>query len=122
MQKRTHLILFPIACLALLALVTAVSPVPAAITHSATANAQETAQTQSITGKIASVGKNTFTLTVDSGVASNPSQFGQSTPKSMTFQVDKNTTIDGKLEVGSTANVTYRVENGNNIAVNVRVS
>jgi hypothetical protein len=120
MQKRSHFILFPIACLALLALV--LSPLPATA-QSATTNAQEAAaQTQSITGKIASVGKDTFTLTVDSGVASNGNQLQQSTPKTMAFQVDKNTTIDGKLAVGSTASVTYRVENGANIAVNVRVS
>jgi hypothetical protein len=40
----------------------------------------------------------------------------------MTFMIDKNTTVDGKLKVGANADVTYREEGGNNIAVSVRVS
>jgi hypothetical protein len=43
-------------------------------------------------------------------------------PKTMNFQVDSNTTIDGKLKVGASADVTYRQEGGNNIAISVRVS
>jgi Cu/Ag efflux protein CusF len=47
---------------------------------------------------------------------------GQTSPKTMTFMIDKNTTVDGKLKVGANADVTYREEGGNNIAVSVRVS
>ncbi len=39
----------------------------------------------------------------------------------MTFQVDSNTTIDGNLQVGVDANVTYRVDQGHYVAINVRV-
>lgn len=39
----------------------------------------------------------------------------------MIFLMDKNTTIDGQLRVGAGANVTYREDNGNNVAINVRV-
>lgn len=41
----------------------------------------------------------------------------------MTFVIDQNTAIDGKLEVGKTANVAYRQDaNGDNVAVSVRVT
>ena len=41
----------------------------------------------------------------------------------MTFLVDKNTIIDGKLVVGSNADVTYRDDSsGNHVAVGVRVT
>jgi hypothetical protein len=40
----------------------------------------------------------------------------------MTFQIDKNTTVDGKLQVGANADVTYREEEGKFVAINVRVS
>ncbi len=41
----------------------------------------------------------------------------------MTFATDKNTTIDGTLAVGSSADVTYRIlENGTNLAVSVHVT
>ena len=39
----------------------------------------------------------------------------------MNFLIDKNTTIEGKLQVGATADVTYREDNGSNIAISVRV-
>jgi len=39
----------------------------------------------------------------------------------MTFQVDSNTTIDGNLQVGVDADVTYRIDSGQYIAINVRV-
>ena len=78
--------------------------------------AQAAAQTQSVSGTIAAVGKDSFTLTVAS--------FGQApnAGKSMIFMVDPNTTVEGKLKVGSNADVTYREEKGQNIAVSVRVS
>ena len=39
----------------------------------------------------------------------------------MTFQVDRNTSISGKLAVGANADVSYRTQDGNNIAVIVSV-
>ena len=89
-----------------------------------TTSSQTAAATQSVSGTIASVEKSAFTLTVGqqksnvSGYSSTPSQ----TAKTMTFQVDQNTTIDGKLKVGANADVTYRQENGSNSAISVRVS
>jgi len=40
----------------------------------------------------------------------------------MTFMVDKNTAIEGKLKVNANAEVTYREEGGKNIAVSVHVA
>jgi hypothetical protein len=86
------------------------------------ANQEAAPQTQSVTGKIASVAKNSFTLTVGSSTSSQGQQLRQETaPKTMNFLIDKNTTIEGKLQVGATADVTYREDNGNNITISVHV-
>jgi hypothetical protein len=81
---------------------------------------QQSDQTQSVTGTIATVGRNSFTLTLTSAI--NRDQHSQDTPRTMTFVIDKNTTIDGRLRVGASADVTYRQQNGNYIAINVRVA
>jgi len=78
--------------------------------------AQAAAQTQAVSGTIAAVGRDSFTLTVTS--------FGQApnAGKSMVFMVNPNTAIEGKLTVGANADVTYREEKGQNVAVSVRVA
>lgn len=84
------------------------------------------AQTQSVSGTIASVEKTSFTLTVASG--SSVSQDPQTQPgaaagaKTMSFTIDKNTTVEGTLKVGSTADVTYRQDSGANVAISVHVN
>jgi predicted 3-demethylubiquinone-9 3-methyltransferase (glyoxalase superfamily) len=84
---------------------------------------EQTAAAQSVSGKIASVEKTSFTLTIAPGHAMNPgNQFQDSSAKTMTFQIDKNTTVDGKLKVGANADVTYREDAGNLVAISVRVS
>jgi Cu/Ag efflux protein CusF len=86
---------------------------------------QDAAQQQSVSGKIASVEKNSFTLTVGQSQTSNEKNNLQSepgNPKTMTFQLDKNTTIEGSLKVGANADVTYRQERGVNIAISVHVT
>jgi len=86
---------------------------------------QDAAQQQSVSGKIASVEKNSFTLTVGQSQTSNEKNNLQSepgNPKTMTFQLDKNTTIEGGLKVGANADVTYRQERGVNIAISVHVT
>ena len=83
--------------------------------------AQAAPQTQSVSGKIASVSKDSFTLTVSS--AKNESvQQDPAAPRTMSFTINKNTTIEGSLRVGSNAEVTYREENGANIAISVHVT
>lgn len=80
-------------------------------------------QTQSVSGKIASVDQSSFTLTVGSRSSVSQDQAQQPAASStMSFSIDKNTTIDGKLKVGSSADVTYRQDNGANIAVSVHVT
>jgi hypothetical protein len=81
-------------------------------------------QTQSASGTISAVASNSFTITLQKTVAtaSGPSA-QEDQPKSMTFLVDKNTTVDGKLAVGSNADVTYRDDSaGNHLALAVRVT
>jgi hypothetical protein len=78
-------------------------------------------QEQTVSGKIASVEKTSFTLTVGQSQTQNLQQ-DPNTPKTMTFMIDKNTTIDGSLKVGANADVTYRQERGSNVAISVRVT
>ena len=78
-------------------------------------------QEQSVSGKIASVEKTSFTLTVGQSQTQSLHQ-DPNTPKTMTFMIDKNTTIDGSLKVGANADVTYRQEKGSNVAISVRVT
>ena len=104
--------------LASFALIVSVTPI---IATGHTAHAQVESQTQSITGKIMSVEKSSFTLSVGAAVA-NEGASQQTNERTMKFEVDKNTTIDGKLQVGKTADVTYRVNNGSYVALSVRVA
>ena len=89
----------------------------------AATSAQATAAARSVSGKVASIGKNSFTLTLaPEKVSNSAASEKQTAAKSMTFLVDNNTTIDGKIQVGANADVTYREEDGNNIAISVRVA
>jgi hypothetical protein len=85
--------------------------------------AQNQVQLESASGTIVAVESDFFTLrtTADN---SQGQQFmaGSNSPKAMTFLVDNNTTVDGKMTVGATASVIYREANGNNVAVNVVVN
>lgn len=86
---------------------------------------QDAAEVQSASGKILSVESNSLTLEITQSTATAGLRFSQDNnqkPKTMTFVIDKNTAVDGKLAVGSSADVTYRQDNGNNIAVSVRVA
>jgi hypothetical protein len=121
MTKELKIILSAMASLILVAVVCAL---PVTLPNNAATHEQTAAPTQSVSGKIASVEKTSFTLNiVPSHTMSNPGQqFQDSSPKSMTFQIDKNTTVDGKLQVGANADVTYREDGGKLMAISVRVS
>ena len=123
MKKTLRLTL---ATLAGVILVVAAWGLPPATTHAGTHPAlinEQTPETQSVSGKIASVAKDSFTLTVASNQTSAGQQLAQQAePKTMTFFIDKNTAMEGKLKVNATAEVTYRAEGGKNIAVSVRVA
>jgi hypothetical protein len=97
---------------------------PKATAHPGVAQPQDAAQLQSVSGRIQSIRNDSFTLHTAEG-APSPGQSlvqEQSHPKTMIFLIDKNTTVDGKLKVGASADVTYREDNGNNVAVSVRVA
>src|ERR1700739_1653445 len=117
-----------LASLAGVILVVAAWGWPPATTHGSTlptlTNEQTPTATQSVSGKIASVAKDSFTLTVASNQTSAGQQLAQqqAEPKTMTFFIDKNTAIEGKLKVNANAEVTYREEGGKNIAVSVHVA
>ena len=126
-MKNAYRVFLPtMACLTLIAPVWSLPP---STTHGATvlglSNEPNAPQQQSVSGKIASVEKSSFTLTVGQSQTSSERQNLQqdtASPKTMAFQLDKNTTIEGSLKVGANADVTYRQEKGANIAISVRVT
>lgn len=78
-------------------------------------------QTETVSGKITSLEKTSFVLTISTSASSQRQLATTDSSKTMHFDIDKNTTIDGKLQVGATADVTYRQEASKNIAVSVHV-
>jgi hypothetical protein len=116
-----------LAALVGVVLVVAAWGMPPATTHGSPDPAltaeQTPSATQSVSGKITAVAKDSFTLSVGGSQTSAGQQLAQQAePKTMTFQIDKNTAIEGKLKVNANAEVTYREEGGKNIAVSVRVA
>ena len=94
-------------------------------TPAAQAPSPDQSPLQSVSGKITAVSGKTFTLKASSAPSSPAGSHFQSSSaagQSMTFTIDDNTTVSGKLAVGSNADVTYRSQGGQNIAVSVRVS
>jgi hypothetical protein len=130
MKKEMRIGVTFLASFALAAALWAFSPASSTAQTPQTPPSQSSAAAQSVSGKVTSVEKTSFTLSVGADHASNVSQSEAQTPsspststaKSMTFQIDQNTTVDGKLKVGANADVTYRQEGSNNIAISVRVS
>ena len=125
MKKQTRLAMIGAVGLIFGAAVWAV-PAPQNYSNSTSAAVieQDSPQTQSASGTISGVNKTNFVLTVQAVKGSRDQMVAQEdTPKSMTFQVDNNTTIEGKLQIGSNADVTYRDDrSGNHIAIGVKVT
>jgi len=94
------------------------SPAAGASANSArvaqTSAPRQTAQVQSVSGRITSIVGNTITL------ETTASQNGAH--DTVTFAIDQDTVVEGRIEAGSKADVTYRRQDGNNIAVSVRIS
>lgn len=125
MNKETRITFSVIGGLLLVVMLAAVYPLSANTTRASrqeATNEQASAPTQSVSGTVAAVAKNSFTLTIGSTDSNQGQQMQQAAPNSMTFQIDKNTTVDGKLKVGANADVTYRQDRGNNVAVSVHVA
>jgi len=106
-----------------LVLVAALAAISSSTGNAQPASIGQTAAPLSVSGKVTAVAKNSFTLAVGGSQTSAGQQIAQ-TPeaKSMTFMLDKNTTIEGKLKVNANAEVTYREDNGKNIAISVHVT
>jgi flagellar basal body-associated protein FliL len=121
MKKELKIIL---SAMVSLILVAAICALPVTVPSNTATHEQTAAATQSVSGKITSVEKTSFTLNI--GPSHTNSNLGQqlqdSSAKTMTFQIDKNTTVDGKLQVGANADVTYREDGGKLLAISVRVS
>jgi len=126
MKKEARLVFAGVLSLVFMAAVWALPPT----THITTSNRaavveQDVPQTQAASGMISAVDKSSFTLTLAPSLGANGREnfAQQDPPKSMTFVIDKNTTIEGKLQVGSNADVTYRDDSGgNHLAIGVRVT
>jgi len=124
MTKQTRLALAGVFSLMFVVAVVAV-PLTAhnSIPTSTVAIDQEAAQTQSVSGTISAVSKTNFVLTVQPKASGAESVSKQDPPKTMTFQIDNNTTVEGKLQVGSNAEVTYRDDrSGNHLAIGVKIT
>lgn len=68
--------------------------------------------TQTATGTVSAVSNEGFALDMKGG---------DKTPQTVPFLLDTNTKVQGKLEVGSVANVQFRTDKGKNIAITVVV-
>jgi hypothetical protein len=77
----------------------------------------ETAQIKSVSGRITSIQGNTFTLEPQPRGETSNNQKSR-----ITFTLDQATTVDGKLNIGADADVTFREQAGNKIAVSIRVT
>jgi hypothetical protein len=82
----------------------------------------QSTQTESASGRIVAIRGNVFTLTI----RENPPQglhFQQKPAESMmSFVIDENTAVEGSLQLDADAEVVYRQQDGNNVAVSVRVT
>jgi len=125
MKDAGRIVLTAVSSLALAAAVWAANPPDLPRTQQDATKEQSSNQLQSVNGKIASVEKDSFTLSVATDQTTTPGQQlapQTSTAKTMTFLIDKNTTVDGTLKVDSNAEVIYRQNSGANVAVSVSVT
>ena len=113
-----------LSVLAFLFLVSALGILPTAANSKAGKQGGQQPAAQTVSGKITAVEKSSFSINVTSGGSVREQKLVKeaSGPKTMTFSIDKNTTVDGQLQVGANADVTYRQEGANNIAISVHVS
>jgi hypothetical protein len=83
---------------------------------------QQSIKLQAVSGKVSSTRDGSFTLEVRQDTPTPGLSFQERRRNTMIFFIDSNTTVDGKLTVGALADVTFRMENGNNMAVSVHVA
>jgi hypothetical protein len=95
---------------------------PSAMNAKAGYTIVQSTQTQAVSGQIAAIQGNMFTL----AVRDNPSHAlrlqERQAKSTMTFLINNSTSVEGNLQTGADADVLYRQEGGNNIAISVRVT
>ncbi len=79
-------------------------------------NSDQAEQVQSVSGRITAVTGNTFSL------EPTQSNDGPNKRSAITVVIDQDTVVEGRIQVGAKADVTFRREAGNNVAVSVRIS
>jgi hypothetical protein len=94
---------FTVTVMANLAVVSAQSPAPGAV--------QAEKAAKNAAGKVVGVTPTSISVEVQ--------ESGQ--PKTLDFAIDSNTKVEGKLAKNASVQVTYRIEEGRNIATLVRV-
>lgn len=111
------------ATAASLAFVAAAWAMPRATNHNqpSAIDQQAPAAQLSVSGKITAVAKDSFVVAIAEHAGQSLEQ-DAARAKSMTFTIDKNTAVEGKLQVNANADVTYREDNGRNIAISVHVT
>ena len=125
MKDARRIVLTAVSSLALAATIWAANPPDMPRTRQNATKDQSSNQLQSVNGKIASVEKDSFALSLATNQTTTPGQHlspQTNTAKTMTFLVDKNTTVDGTLKVDSNAEVIYRQNGDANVAVSVSVT
>jgi hypothetical protein len=80
--------------------------------------AQDSDPVLKVTGKIDTVRRSSFTLTVMPDRMEAP----QTQTKTMKFQIDKNTPLQGELQSGARVTVTYREDLSQNVAIRVETN
>ena len=79
--------------------------------HSSLFRSKEASEHGSVSGKISGIGDASFSVDVKKS----------QDLVTLQFLIDDATKVEGRLEVGSTATVDYRTDDGNNIALHVVV-
>lgn len=121
-MKQRRIVFAALGSLVLVAALWAMPPAPDNSQTTPMAQQTPAAAKLSVSGKITAVAKESFTLAVADQPGQHFAQEAAPRPKSMTFVIDKNTTVEGKLQVSATADVTYREDSGRNVAITVHVT
>jgi hypothetical protein len=77
---------------------------------------------ESVSGRIVAIRGKMFTLAVRENPVQGLHLQQKPVASPMTFFIDENTTVEGSLQLNADAEVVYRQQDGNNVAVNVRVT
>ena len=77
---------------------------------------------QSVSGKITAVEPHTFVIKIEQVKPPGEESSQEDHISSMTFRIDSKTRMEGKLEVGASADIVYRQRNTQYVAVTVHVT